>query len=290
MRFDNSRYLASLPDSPDTRAVPRTEEPGDPAAVRRLSMIVDHLRGDFGCPFDRKLTLEALVSDLKDEVFELEEAVLKKETGNIAKEMGDLFLILFMARRILWDQSGISLGSILDSAAAKMVTRHPHVFEEHNPEKTLEAIWETWEETKRKEPEHRDRQSVMDGIPATMPALSVAAKQGQKASRVGFDWATPDAVLSKVEEEWQEILDARTQGPERLAEEIGDMFFALAQYSRHMGIRPEEALARANRKFRDRFSSMEQAASVRNIRLSELDPAGWESLWNAAKAQEKAPS
>ncbi|MCL4485925.1 MAG: nucleoside triphosphate pyrophosphohydrolase [Nitrospirae bacterium] len=283
MTFDPTRYLETLSDTPDTRARPLTESPEDLRGFRRLSRIVDHLRGENGCPFDRKQTLAALVSDLKDEIFELEESVQKEDHDNIAREMGDLFVILFMARRILWERSGQSLGGILDKAAHKMVSRHPHVFETHTPEKSLEAIWETWEEKKRKEPEHRDRTSVLDGIPLTMPALTVAAKQGQKAGRVGFDWPSAEGVIPKVLEEWQEVLEARQEGSERLSEEIGDLLFVLAQFARLSGIRPEEALASANRKFKDRFQSMERAASEKGLPLSSLTAEQWENLWESAK-------
>ncbi len=287
MSFDPSLYLENLPDVPDNRAHPLTETPGDLQGFRRLSRIVDHLRGENGCPFDKKQTLSALVADLKDEIFELEESVQKDDSENIAREMGDLFVILFMARRILWEKSGQSLGTIFDGAARKMVTRHPHVFESPAPGKSLEAIWETWEEKKRKEPEHRDRRSVLDGIPLTMPALTVAAKQGQKAGRVGFDWRSPDEVCPKVLEEWQEVLEARLEGPERLSEEIGDLLFVLAQFARLSGIRPEEALASANKKFRDRFHFMERTAASQGIPLSDLTSEQWEALWTESKKPRK---
>jgi len=287
LSFDPPRYLESILERPDTRSTPRTDTPDDLPAFGRLVMIIDHLRGNYGCPFDRKQTLSALVCDLKDEIFELEESILKNDDENVSREIGDLFLILLMARRILWEKNHSTMGAILTEAALKMVSRHPHVFEEHTPDKSLEAIWETWEEKKRKEPEHRDRTSVLDGIPVTMPALAIASKQGQKASRVGFDWPSVDAVLSKVEEEWSEVLEARHQGKERLTEEIGDLLFVMAQLSRHMGIRPEEALSQANRKFRSRFIFMEKEASRQGRSLSELAPESWDELWEKAKSHER---
>jgi len=287
LTFDPHHYLESLLDLQDNRAVPRTGDPSDCPAFLRLSLIIDHLRGEYGCPFDRKQTLNALVLDLKDEIFELEESILKNDGGSASREIGDLFLILFMARRILWEKTQVSLGAILDEAALKMISRHPHVFEEHNPDKSLEAIWETWEEKKRKEPEHKDRTSVLDGIPVTMPSLSIAAKIGQKAGRVGFDWPSADSVIPKIEEEWKEVLEARSQGNDRIAEEIGDLLFALAQFSRHLGIRPEEALAQANRKFKNRFLFMEKMAADQGSPLSSLTPDSWETLWEKSKLQEK---
>ncbi len=281
--FEPERYLDSISESPDSRAHPLTESPEDLRGLRRLSRIVDHLRGENGCPFDRKQTLAALVSDLKDEIYELEESVEKEDHVNIAREMGDLFVILFMARRILWEHSGESLGAIMSRASLKMVSRHPHVFEAPTPGKSLAAIWETWEEKKRKEPGHRDRESVLDGIPQTMPSLAAASKLGQKAGRVGFDWTTADAVVEKIFEEWDEVQRARKEGIDRLSEEIGDLLFVLAQFARLSGIRPEEALHRANRKFRDRFHVMEQEAESQGLPLASLTPDQWEGLWQESK-------
>jgi Protein containing tetrapyrrole methyltransferase domain and MazG-like (predicted pyrophosphatase) domain len=175
------------------------------------------------------------------------------------------------------------LGEILDGASLKMVSRHPHVFESPDPQKSLEAIWETWEERKRTESGHQDRRSVLDGIPRTMPALQSAAKIGQKAGRVGFDWPNSSAVIHKIEEELAEIHAAISEGTARLAEEIGDLLFAVAQFARLSGIHPEDALAAANNKFKGRFSSMENQARRENRSLSSLSPTEWERLWNAAK-------
>ena len=283
MTFDPKEYLSNIARDPDSRAVPVTADPRDTTAVLTLLRVVDHLRGDNGCPFDRKQTLKGLLSDLKDEVYELEESLEDGDLNNLSREMGDVFIILFMARRILWEQTTVSLGEILDGASLKMVSRHPHVFESPDPEKSLEAIWETWEEKKRAEAVHQDRRSVLDGIPRTMPALQASARLGQKAGRVGFDWPSSQSVLDKVEEECAEIRVATSEGPARLTEEIGDLLFAVAQFARLSGIRPEEALAGANKKFKWRFASMEEQAAKENRALSSLSPEDWARLWENAK-------
>ena len=289
MTFDPKEYLSNIAREADPRAVPVTADPRDTTAVLTLLRIVDHLRGDNGCPFDRKQTLKGLLSDLKDEVYELEESLEDGDLHNLSREMGDVFLILFMARRILWEKTTVSLGEILDGASLKMVSRHPHVFESPDPQKSLEAIWETWEEKKRAEAVHQDRRSVLDGIPRTMPALQASARLGQKAGRVGFDWTSNQSVLDKVEEECAEIRAATSEGPARLAEEIGDMLFAMAQFARLSGIRPEEALAEANKKFKRRFISMEEQATGENRALSSLSPEEWARLWENAKNRRSPP-
>ncbi len=289
MTFDPKEYLSNIAREADPRAAPVTADPRDATAVLTLLRIVDHLRGDNGCPFDRKQTLKGLLSDLKDEVYELEESLEDGDLHNLSREMGDVFLILFMARRILWEQTTVSLGEILDGASLKMVSRHPHVFESPDPEKSLEAIWETWEEKKRAEAVHQDRRSVLDGIPRTMPALQASARLGQKAGRVGFDWTSSQSVLDKVEEECAEIRAATSEGPGRLAEEIGDMLFAMAQFARLSGVRPEEALAEANKKFKRRFISMEEQATRESRALSSLSPEEWARLWENAKNRRYPP-
>ncbi len=289
MTFDPKEYLSNIAREADPRAVPVTADPRDATAVLTLLRIVDHLRGDNGCPFDRKQTLKGLLSDLKDEVYELEESLEDGDLHNLSREMGDVFLILFMARRILWEKTTVSLGEILDGASLKMVSRHPHVFESPDPEKSLEAIWETWEEKKRAEAVHQDRRSVLDGIPRTMPALQASARLGQKAGRVGFDWTSSQSVLDKVEEECAEIRAATSEGPARLAEEIGDMLFAMAQFARLSGVRPEEALAEANKKFKRRFISMEEQATRESRALSSLSPEEWARLWENAKNRRYPP-
>ncbi|MCL5953377.1 MAG: nucleoside triphosphate pyrophosphohydrolase [Nitrospirae bacterium] len=283
MTFDPKEYLSHIAREADHRAVPVTADPRDTTAVQTLLRIVDHLRGDNGCPFDRKQTLKGLLSDLKDEVYELEESLEDGDLHNLSREMGDVFIILFMARRILWEQTTVSLGEILDGASLKMVSRHPHVFESPDPEKSLEAIWETWEEKKRAEAVHQDRRSVLDGIPRTMPALQAASRLGQKAGRVGFDWTSNLSVLDKVEEECAEIRAALSEGSARLTEEIGDMLFAMAQFARLSGIRPEEALSEANKKFKRRFAFMEEQATREERALSSLTPEEWARLWENAK-------
>ena len=289
MTFDPKEYLSNIAREADPRAVPVTADPRDATAVLTLLRIVDHLRGDNGCPFDRKQTLKGLLSDLKDEVYELEESLEDGDLHNLSREMGDVFLILFMARRILWEKTTVSLGEILDGASLKMVSRHPHVFESPDPQKSLEAIWETWEEKKRAEAVHQDRRSVLDGIPRTMPALQASARLGQKAGRVGFDWTSSQSVLDKVEEECAEIRAATSEGPARLAEEIGDMLFAMAQFARLSGVRPEEALAEANKKFKRRFISMEEQATRESRALSSLSPEEWARLWENAKNRRYPP-
>ncbi len=268
--------------------VPMTFGEADAASLLRLLEVIDHLRGENGCPFDRGQTIEALFRDLKDELYELSDAVASGQSLPISREIGDLVLILLFMRRILWEKDKTPLSDLLDHVSSKMIRRHPHVFLEPNPSIDSKTLWDRWEQEKRKEEEHRDRTSILDGIPRTMPALDVAFRQGQKAGRVGFDWTDEDSVWEKVIEEVGELAEARFEGPQRLDHEIGDLLLAVSSYARHAGIRPEEALARANQRFDQRFRHMEHRAKESGEPLSSLSPEQWNHLWESAKESERS--
>ena len=266
---------------------PQTSGEEDAAGLLRLLEIIDHLRGENGCPFDRTQTVDALLRDLKDEFYELSDAIASGQSLQTSREIGDLVLILLFMRRILWESEQTRFSDILDHVSAKMVRRHPHVFLEPDPSIDSKTLWERWEQEKRKEEEHRDRSSILDGIPRSMPALDVAFRQGQKAGRVGFDWTDEDSVWEKVIEEVGELAEARFEGPERLDHEIGDLLLAVSSYARHAGIRPEEALERANLRFDRRFRHMEIRATQSGQPLAALTPEQWNHLWEEAKRSEQ---
>ncbi|MHB1287259.1 MAG: nucleoside triphosphate pyrophosphohydrolase [Leptospirales bacterium] len=267
---------------------PLTFGQADAASLLRLLGVIDHLRGENGCPFDRAQTIEALHRDLKDELYELSDAIESAQSLPISREIGDLVLILLFMRRILWEKDKTTFSDLLDHVSSKMIRRHPHVFLEPNPSIDSKTLWDRWEQEKRKEEEHRDRTSILDGIPRTMPALDVAFRQGQKAGRVGFDWTDEDSVWEKVIEEVGELAEARFEGPQRLDHEIGDLLLAVSSYARHAGIRPEEALARANQRFDQRFRHMEHRAEESGEPLSSLSPEQWNHLWESAKEAERS--
>lgn len=269
------------------KPVPTSQGDRDAARLALLLEVIDHLRGEKGCAFDRKQTLSGLLRDLKDEIYELDEAIGNQNHGQAAREIGDLILILLFMRRILWESEKTTFGEIAGHVAGKMIRRHPHVF--RNPQETIDArvLWETWEHEKRKETEHSDRTSILDGIPRNMPALEIAFKQGQKTARVGFDWTDEESVWEKVIEEIGELSEARTEGPERLKHEIGDLILAVTSYARHVGIRSEEALDSANQRFDSRFRRMEERVLKSGRALASLTAEEWDELWEEAKIAER---
>ncbi|EQD54732.1 MazG family protein, partial [mine drainage metagenome] len=194
-------------------------------------------------------------------VYELEDAILADSLDEAAGEISDLLTVLFFMRQIIWEKNGLLASDLLNRSAEKMIRRHPHVFGEPNPDKKIRSIWETWETIKKTESEHKNRESMLDGVPKSMPALDAAQKLGRKAGRVGFDWLSPDGAWEKVLEELGELDEARRESPDRLRHEFGDLLLALSSYGRHIGIRAEEALIEANKRFRNRFYQMEISAS-----------------------------
>jgi len=250
-------------------------------------MVIDQLRGPGGCAFDRSQTLATLLEDLREEVYELADAILAENLDEASGEISDLLTVLFFMRQIIWEKNGLLPSDLLNRSAEKMIRRHPHVFGEPDPDKKIQAIWETWEAIKKTEEEHRNRESMLDGIPRSMPALDAAQKLGRKAGRIGFDWLSPDGAWEKVLEEIGELSEARHESPERLRHEFGDLLLALSSYARHLGIRAEEALLEANKRFRNRFHQMELSASQSGKTLSSLSPEEWDDLWIAAKEKEE---
>lgn len=267
---------------------PRTTGESDGLAFRRLLDVIDHLRGEEGCPFDRQQTIPRLARDLAEEMLELRDAVDEGSSRKMASEIGDMILILLFIRRLLWETDQVTVSSVLDHTSEKMIRRHPHVFLDPDPDIDAKTLWTNWEKEKRKEEEHKDRTSILDGLPRTLSALETAFRQGEKAARVGFDWTDEGSVWEKVLEEVGELSEARFENPGRLDHELGDVFLALSSYARHKGIRPEESLARANRRFSDRFRYMEEQARIQDRDLSSFSADEWNRLWESAKSSEAA--
>ena len=259
----------------------------DGEALSRLIAVIDRLRGPEGCAFDRSQTLQTLLEDLREEFYELADAISTENLAEASGEISDLLTVLLFMRQLIWEKNGLLASDLLNRSAEKMIRRHPHVFQEPDPHKKIQEIWETWEAIKKTEEEHQDRKSILDGIPGSMPALDAAQKLGRKAGRVGFDWLSADDAWEKVIEEIGELSEARNESPQRLRHEFGDLLLALSSYGRHLGIRAEEALLEANKRFRNRFHQIETSVSRSGKTLSSLSPEEWDSFWIEAKKKEE---
>ena len=263
----------------------------DSCSLAPIADLIDRLRVD--CPWDRELSLADLRAYLIEEAHELAAAIDERDPAAINEELGDLlFEAVYVSRLTGAELEEVPLAGAIRAVIDKMVARHPHVFGDEDDQAKAGSAAEVaamWEQRKRSRDSER---SVLDGVPASLPALVGAYRLGQKAAGIGFDWDSTEAVRAKVAEELEELDhetadDQASQSAEakaRVEEEFGDLLFAVANLARHLDVDPERALAAANRKFRRRFAAME----------TELEPGGdygmdeLERLWERAKRRAPA--
>ena len=202
--------------------------------------------------------------------------------GALQEELGDLLLQIVFHAQIAEEGAHFTLGDVCAGINAKLIRRHPHVFGQER-EQDAGAVLRNWELLKREERARKDQadRSMLDGVPASMPALSYSQQVQDRAARVGFDWPDVEGVLEKVAEEAREL--AAASSPEERREELGDLFFVLVRLASRLKLDPEDALRAANRKFRERFAAMERAARAAGRTLDQYDAEGLDSLWRAAK-------
>lgn len=245
-----------------------------PCLLDRVWELVTVLRGPEGCPWDRAQTSESIKMNLVEEAYEAVEAIEEKDDRKLKEELGDLLLVLLLHVRIAEDEGRFTLREVVDELLDKIIERHPHVFGERRF-RTQEELLRNWESSKR--------DGVFGGLPTGLPALLLAEKIGKRAARVGFDWPRSEDVLEKLSEELKEFQEVVHRDPEKAQEEFGDILFTLANYARHLGISPEEALRKTNRKFLERFRAMEALARSQGKKLSELTLEELDRLWEEAK-------
>jgi MazG family protein len=249
----------------------------------RLVTILGALRGENGCPWDREQDAASILSYFLEEVYEAAEALQDGPVEDLCEELGDVLMEVVFLSRIFEEQGAFSVADALDSINLKMVSRHPHVFGEEKFE-TSARVLEEWQRRKRRE---KKRESALDGLPRRLPALQAAFQIGQRVAAVGFDWPKPENALEKVREETAELEKAMAdRDDDEIRRELGDLFFALANVSRKLGVNPELALLQANRKFARRFDRMEGKLKARGRSLEGADLAEMDAAWDEVKADE----
>lgn len=244
--------------------------------------LVRILRSD--CPWDRKQTHESISHLLVEEVYETIEAIKAGNDREFSKELGDLLLHIVMHGVLAEERGAFSLGEIISQEFDKLVRRHPHVFGSADAA-DAEQVKKNWEDIKMTE----GRTSVLEGVPASLPALLRAQRMQEKAANVGFDWDRKDEVWDKVEEELHELQQELRDGRRTEAfEEFGDLLFALINAARFEHIVAEEALQFTNNKFARRFRFIEEQAAAQNRSLRDMTLGEMDELWNRAKELEKS--
>lgn len=252
-----------------------------------LVEIVQKLRAPDGCPWDREQSHQTMKPYLVEEAYEVLEAIDNDDMDNLAEELGDVLLHVVMHGEIAREAGNFSLEDVFASISTKMIRRHPHVFGEANVHDSQEVM-QNWEEIKLQEKYKHgqtERVSVLSGIPRGLPMLMVAYKMQKKAARVGFDWVDVKGAWQKLLEEAEEVKQA--QNKKELEHEVGDLIFAAVNVARLLKVEPEQALARACRKFERRFSYIEQIMAEKNLDFSQVDLEWLEKQWQCAKKNEK---
>ncbi|MBU1429471.1 nucleoside triphosphate pyrophosphohydrolase [Myxococcota bacterium] len=244
----------------------------------RLVRIMARLRGEAGCPWDRAQTLESLEKWLLEETYEVLEAIQSGDAEAHRAELGDLLLQIAFQAQIRSEEGAWGFDDVAEAIADKMERRHPHVFGELTVT-SVEEVRGIWDSIKQAE----GRESALDGVPRALPALSRAARIGDKAASVGFDWPDIEGVVDKAHEELAELAEARATGDAAAIEdELGDVLFSLVNLARHLKVDPEGALRRSTAKFERRFREMERALRATGG-LEGLDIEAMERAWQAAK-------
>jgi len=262
-----------------------------PSNVQKLSELIEILRSEKGCPWDRKQTTQSMAAYLVEEVYELLEALESGDPENIMEEMGDvLFQVLFLAN--LFRETGhFDIENVAERNLAKMTHRHPHVFGDAMAEND-EDVRKQWREIKRNEKEMPSDTSILNSIPRKLPALMRAYRVSERAGGWGFDWDDVQGVMEKVEEEWAEFkeeikaLDNNADpSKERMTLELGDILFTLVNVGRFLRIHPETALSVSTKKFEKRFRSMEQMLTRKHETPASVPREKLDQYWEEAKKE-----
>ena len=248
----------------------------------KLCEIVARLRAPDGCPWDREQTHESLLPGLLEEAYEVVGAVRSQDAANLREELGDLLLLVVMHAQIASEGDHFQIDDVIAELVGKLVRRHPHVFATSNARDTGGVV-KQWEAIKRKE-NKTGGANYLDTLPAALPALMRAQKAQAKASRVGFDWTDPADVIAKVEEEMCETKEAiSSKNSAAIADEIGDLLFAVVNLARKNKLDAELVLQAATNKFVRRFSRLEKELKAQDKELGEVDLAEMDAIWNAVK-------
>ena len=265
-----------MPEPPD--------ESLDP--IDKLRSIVRILRGPGGCPWDIEQTQKSLIPNILEEAYEAADAIRSGDKNNVVEELGDLLLQVVMQSEIASESDEFFLEDVANAISDKLIRRHPHVFGDDQLNDT-ESVLNKWEEIKRSE-KGNQKKYILDGVTNGLPSLIKAHEIQKKVEKVGFDWPEARSVIPKIREEIDEVEEAinesgANQQNENLAEEIGDLLFAVTNLTRKIGMDSESLLAAANQKFINRFNEVEKILEKQGTNVIEADIACMEKAWEKVK-------
>lgn len=258
----------------------------------RLVEIMARLRGEGGCPWDREQTFDSIKPYTLEETYEVLDAIDRRDWRALAEELGDLILQAVFYAQMAAEAGHFTIADALDAINAKLVRRHPHVFGDAVAT-TAGEVLERWSQIKEEEKRERGepKRGLLDGVLRNQPALMEAAHLSKKAAAAGFDWPDIGGVFDKMREEISELENAREGASrEKIEEEIGDLLFTAVNVARLLGVDPEQALRRANAKFRSRFAEVENGLAERGRGFHQTTIEEMEELWQKAKTRERSKS
>lgn len=282
--------MSQTADRVDAENASRPDAPTTHPEFDRLVRTMWRLRQPDGCPWDREQTHRSITKNMVEEAYEAVEAIEADDREHLVEELGDVLEQVVLHAQIAADDGAFTIDDVVHGLNEKLVRRHPHVFGEHAAAGDGGEVQDIWDEVKATERaasgEAERPQGLLDSVPRSLPALMQAQKISKRAAKVGFEWETVADIWDKVAEERVEF-ERETPGSDARALEFGDLLFALVNVARREGIDAEEALAASNRKFRARWSRMEDLARAEGLDLDELDTERLNELWDRAKAEEK---
>ncbi len=246
--------------------------------LEELIGVVETLRGENGCPWDKAQTHESLTPNMLEEAYEAVEAIKEGKPEHLREELGDVLLQVILHSQIASEEKDYNIEDVAKELKDKLIHRHPHIFGNDHAE-TPEEVLEKWD--KLKQEEKKERKSLMDGIPKTFPALMACQKISKRAIKVGFEWDCVETLKDCIKSEYDEFFEAVKNGDkDAMEDEMGDIFFATVNLARWYEIDAEQSLLRANKKFMKRFRKMEELAAKP---LEEYSFEEYDELWRKAK-------
>ena len=250
------------------------------APFDRLLNIMDELREK--CPWDQKQTMESLTHLTIEETYELVDSILDKDMSEVKGELGDLLLHIVFYSKIASETNYFDINDVINSICDKLIQRHPHVYG-NEIVKNEEDVKRNWEKIKLK----NGKKTVLQGVPKSLPAMVKATRIQEKVKGVGFDWDNKEQVFEKVKEEFSELhLEIkRTDNQEKIEKEFGDVLFSMINYARFIGVDPETALERTNKKFISRFNYLEQEVKNNKLDLMKMTLEEMDLIWDKSKTK-----
>jgi len=247
--------------------------------------IMERLRGEGGCPWDKEQTKETLKPFILEEAHELIEAIDRGNPEKIKEELGDLLFQIVFQCQIAKEKREFEVSEVIENIGKKLISRHPHVFGEEQY-RTADEVILHWEEHKKRE--GKMRSSILEGVPKTLPSLLRAQRLQNRAARVGFDWEKIEDVLKKLDEELKEFKKAlKAKKQKEIEHELGDILFMLVNLSRFVDVNPEDALRKTIGRFVTRFNFIEKHAAQNGKKLSEMTLEEMDKLWDQAKDRDE---